>query len=95
MAKLYQPSGSGIFASRKAHGIAYRSQRQSPHDRAISQAFKRRRRLGSTTGIGSYVEKPKGMRWATFDREMRRLEQVEGVVDAHMWTLVTRLTKSS
>ena len=74
VAKLYQPSGGGIFASRKAHGIAYRSQRQSPHDRAISQAFKRRRRLGSAGGIGSYVEKPKGMRWATFDREMKRLE---------------------
>jgi hypothetical protein len=35
------------------------------------------------------------MRWATFEREMKRLEQVEGVVDAHMWTLVRRLTKSS
>ncbi|GEO19439.1 hypothetical protein [Microvirga aerophila] len=37
--KLYKPTSAGIFASRKAHRLAYRSQRQSPHDRALSQAF--------------------------------------------------------
>ena len=95
VSKIYKPNSRGRFASRKAHGIAYHSQRESPCDRAITQAFKRRRRLGSTGGIGSYVEKPKGMRWATFHREMKSLEQVEGVVDAHAEMLIRRLTKSS
>ena len=95
VSKLYKPNGRDRFASRKAHNMAYRSQRQSPQDRALGRAFKIRRQLGSTGGIGSYVEKPKGMRWATFDREMKRLQQVEGVVNAHTWMLVRRLTKSS
>ncbi len=95
VSKLYKPNGRDRFASRKAHNIAYRSQRQSPRDRAISQAFEIRRQLGSTGGIGSYVEKPKGMRWKTYAREMKRLEQVETVVNAHAWVLVQRLTRSS
>jgi hypothetical protein len=33
VAKLYKPAGGGIFASRKAHRLACRSQRQSPYDR--------------------------------------------------------------
>ena len=52
MSKLYKPAGNGIFASRKAHRLAYRCQRQSPYDRAISQAFKHRQRLGADGGIG-------------------------------------------
>ena len=64
---LYKPAGSGIFASRKAHRLTYRSQRQSPYDRAISQTFNRRQRLGADGGIGDPIDKPKGMRWATFD----------------------------
>lgn len=67
VSKLYKPAGGGTFASRKAHRLAYRSQRQSPYDRAISQAFKRRRRLGADGGIGDPIDKPYGMRWATFD----------------------------
>ncbi len=95
VSKLYRPNGRDRFASRKAHNTAYRSQRQSPRDRAISQAFEIRRQLGSTGGIGSYVEKPKGMRWRTYAREMKRLQQVETVVNAHAWVLVKRLTRSS
>jgi hypothetical protein len=36
------PSGAGSFASRCAHRLGYRSQRQSSYDRAINQAFKLR-----------------------------------------------------
>jgi hypothetical protein len=52
VAKLYKLRAGGIFASRKAHRLAYHSQRQSPYDRSISQAFKRRQRLGADGGIG-------------------------------------------
>jgi hypothetical protein len=47
------------------------------------------------SGIASSIEKSKGMRWATFDREMKRLKRVESVVNAHTWVFVERLTKSS
>ncbi|MBO1908911.1 hypothetical protein J4G37_29060 [Microvirga sp. 3-52] len=39
MSKLYKPSG-GIFASHKAQCLAYRSQRQSPHDRTLGRTFR-------------------------------------------------------
>jgi hypothetical protein len=93
VSKLYMPNGGSLFASRKAHRLAYRSQRQSPHDRAISQAFKRRRQLGSTAGIGDYIEKPKGMRWATFDRKMDKIEAAEAVCNAHLAQFVQQFTK--
>ncbi len=90
--KLYKPSSSGIFASRKAHRLAYRSQRQSLYDRALDRAFKLRRRLGSTAGIGYYIEKPKGMRWATFDRKMDQIEAAEAVCNARLARFVQQLT---
>ncbi len=91
VSKLFLPSGASAFASRKAYRLAYRSQRQSPFDRAISQAFKRRQRLGATGGIGDPVEKPKGMRWATFDRHMERVEAAELVCDGHLLRFVRQL----
>ena len=95
VAKLYKPSGSAIFASRKAHRLAYRSQRQSPHDRALGRAFKLRRRLGSTAGIGDYIEKPKGMRWATFDRKMEQIEAAEAVYNTHLVQFVQQMNSHS
>jgi hypothetical protein len=86
------PAGGGIFASRKAHRLAYRSQRQSPYDRAISQAFKRRRRLGADGGLGDPIDKPKGMRWATFDRKMDQVDAAEAVCDARLLRFVQKLS---
>jgi hypothetical protein len=94
VSKLYKPAGDWIFASRKAHRLAYRSQRQSPYDRAISQAFKRRKRLGAEGGIGDPIDKPKGMRWATFDRKMSQVEAAETVCDARLLRFVQQLTTS-
>jgi hypothetical protein len=94
VSKLYKPAGDAIFASRKAHRLAYRSQRQSPYDRAISQAFKRRQRLGADGGIGDPIDKPHGMRWATFDRKMRQIEAAEAVCNARLFQFVQQLTTS-
>ena len=91
--KVYKPSGSGLFASRKAHRLAYRSQRQSPYDRALSHAFKHRRRLGSTGGIGDEIDRPKGMRWATFDRRMDKIDKAEAVVNSRLLLLVQKLSR--
>jgi hypothetical protein len=93
VSKLYKPAGGGIFASRKAHRLAYRSQRQSPYDRAISQAFKHRQRLGADGGIGDPIDKPKGMRWATFDRKMQQIEAVEAVCNARLLQFVQNLDR--
>jgi hypothetical protein len=93
VSKLYKPSGGALFASRKAHRLAYRSQRQSPYDRAISQAFKRRHRLGAEGGIGDPIDKPKGMRWATFDRKMRQIEAAEAVCNARLFRFIQKLSQ--
>jgi hypothetical protein len=91
VAKLYLPPGALTFASRKAHRLGYRSQRESPRDRALGRAFKARQRLGSPEGIGDFIPKPKGMRWRTYDRHMQRVKQAEATVTAHTWSLLQSL----
>jgi hypothetical protein len=93
VAKLYLPPSALSFASRQAYRLPYRSQRESPRDRAINRAFKLRHRLGDQGGIGSSIDKPKAMRWTTFDRHMRRIEALEARVDQHLGLLVTRLMR--
>ncbi len=91
VAKLYLPAGATRFASRKAYRLSYRSQRESSHDRALSQAFRLRSRLGAEGGIGDYVPKPKGMRWATYGRQMARIAAAEAVCNAHLAAVVRKL----
>lgn len=89
--KLHLPPGAFTFASRQSHRLAYRSQRETPYNRALSRAFKLRDRLGSKDGIGDYIPKPKGMRWATFQRQIAEVEAAEEIVDANLWLLIKRL----
>jgi len=67
------PIGSDTAPSVKRHGIV----------RPLA-AFKLRERLGGKGAIGSYVPKPKWMRWSTYDREIARVEAAEEIVDAHI-----------
>ena len=71
--KLYLPNGAFTFAARQAYRLAYRSQREAPHDRALRRAFKLRSKLGADGGIGDYVPKPKWMRWPTYDRKLEEI----------------------
>lgn len=69
-AKLYLPPGATIFAARRTHGLAYRSQRETTIDRAIAQLDQAYRRLG---GIYQYMgqaapDRPKGMHDTTYQR---------------------------
>ena len=80
VAKLHWPPGALMFASRRAHRLAYRSQRESPRIRALNRAFQLRDRLGAKGGIGSYIEKPRWMRRATFEKEKAKIEQAEAAV---------------
>jgi hypothetical protein len=90
-AKLYLPNGAFTFASRQA----YRSQRETPHDRALGRAFKLRHTLGADCGIGDYVAKPKWMRWRTYERKLEEIAAAEEVVDAHLLAFVRKLERSS
>ena len=90
-AKLYLPNGAFTFAARQAYRLAYRSQREAPHDRALRRAFKLRGKLGADGGIGDYVPKPKWMRMQTYDRKLEEIWQAEEVVDAHLAAFVGKL----
>lgn len=89
--KLHLPPGALTFASRKAHRLGYRSQRETATDRAYSRAFKLRRRLGAEGGIGDVIRKPRGMRWATFEREMERVCEAEAVCNANLIAAARKL----
>lgn len=66
VAVLY--SGS-VFACRHCQKLAYKSQRETPDDRATRRADKLRDRLGWVAGIlHGAGDKPKGMHWRTFWR---------------------------
>ena len=55
------------YACRHRHQLTYRTQRENVGDRAGSKADKLRERLGLEAGIlNSNGDKPKGMRWQTF-----------------------------
>ena len=93
MTKLYLPSGAFTFASRQAYRLAYRSQREAPHDRALRRAFRLRGELGGKGGIGDYIPKPKWMRWPTYGRKLEEVAAAEEVVDAYMAAFVHKLDR--
>lgn len=70
----------GIFACRHCHNLAYESQREAPHSRALSRAQNIRVKLG---GSGSMAEpfppKPKGMRWKSYLRLLNRSEEADAL----------------
>lgn len=91
--RLHLPSGVHTFACRTAYRLAYRSQRETPRDRALSRAFALRQKLGDDGGIGDYVAKPKGMHSRTFERAMERIDRAEDIVERHTALLLDRLKR--
>ena len=89
--KLFLPPGARRFAARQVHRIPYRSQSEAPHERALSQAHKIRRRLGGTGAIGGLVERPAGMHRTTFARVVDRLDHYEDICDDYMMRALVRL----
>jgi hypothetical protein len=94
-AKLHLPSGAYTFACRKAYRLGYRSQRETPNDRALSRAFALRGKIGGKGRIGGYIEKPKGMHWRTFKRAKERIHGAEEIVEAHLTLQLGRLLRRS
>ena len=75
--KLYCPRNGDLFASRKAWGIAYGSQRSDHSQRPFDALFRLQRRLDCPEGWGSYPTRPKGMWRRTFDRHNERFWQLD------------------
>ncbi len=64
VANLHSPPGGGIFASRRAYGLAYRSQRERAYDRALTRTQDIRMKLGGSPSLAEpFPDKPKGMWW--------------------------------
>ncbi len=71
--------GGGVFACRRCYDLAYASSRESPSDRASRRADKLRLKLGWELGIlNNAGDKPKWMRWRTFER---LVEEHDGYAD--------------
>lgn len=75
--------GGEIFACRTCHQLAYESQCEEPHYRALGRAQKLHVRLGGTGAVGDGLPpKPKGMHWATYKKLARRLYSLEAAMDS-------------
>jgi hypothetical protein len=68
--KLYLPLGGRHFWSRRAYRLAYASQRETVYDRAMRRARKLYLKLGGDPADDAYPDKPKRMRWTTYNRLM-------------------------
>ena len=71
--KLYLPVGGRHFWSRHAYELAYVSQRETKYDRALRRARKLTLKLGGDPADDEYPDKPKRMRWTTYNRLMDKL----------------------
>ena len=93
VATLYLPSGALTFASRQAHRLGYRSQREIPRDRALSRAIKLRRRLNAEGGTVDDVRRPKGMHHATYAERLEQVWRAEEICEAHCDALLDKLRR--
>jgi hypothetical protein len=89
--KLYLPLGGRHFWSRRAYRLAYASQREAVYDRAMRRARKLYLRLGGDPVDDEYPDKPKRMRWTTYDRLMDKLVAADDVADGRLVLLAARL----
>jgi len=89
--KLYLRYGSQL-ACRDCFGLAYASQQESPHSRAIGQARKIRMRLGGSENLRQpFPEKPPRMHWRTYWRWKSRAAVVEARSGAWLMKRLARL----
>jgi len=69
--------GGSIFACRYCHRLAYASSREDMSDRTMRRADQLRERLGWPPGIlNPNGDKPKWMRWRTFERLREQHDQL-------------------
>jgi hypothetical protein len=88
--KLYLPLGGRHFRSRRDYRLAYASQRETVYDRAMRRARKLTLRLGGDPADDAYPDKPKRMRWTTYNRMTAKLVAADGVADERLALLMAR-----
>jgi len=88
--KLYLPLGGRHFWSRRAYRLAHASQRETAYDRAMRRARKLCLRLGGDPADDTYPDKPKRMRWTTYNRLMDKLVAADDVADERLILLAAR-----
>jgi hypothetical protein len=94
VAKLHLPNGAHTFASRKAHRLGYRSQREGPRDRARSRAQDLRYKLGGSMNLMDPIPpKPKWMHWRTYDRRVAKIEAADHISNIYLWSFVQSLQR--
>jgi len=79
--------GGKYFRCRECYGACYQTQLEDAKSRALTKIFRRRHKLGAYGGLGEpFPQKPKWMRWATYNnlwmrdvREGEALCQMEWV----------------
>ena len=92
---LYTPLGGRHFWCRRAYRLAYASQRETEYDRALRRARKLYLRLGGDPADDEYPDKPKRMRWTTYNLLMDKLLAAEEVVDERLAPLMARWLEES
>ncbi|ANY79687.1 hypothetical protein BB934_16835 [Microvirga ossetica] len=94
---LYRPLGATYFASRHAWGrrAAYASQFLDPIGRAWRTKAKVKAALLGNEDPDEWdlPPKPKGMRWATYERWVARYDAAEEMLDAQLVMAAARLMK--
>ena len=68
---------SRVFSCRRCLGLAYESQKEAPHYRALHKAQAIHEKLGGTGCTDDPLFKPKGMHWQTYRRYLARFEEAE------------------
>jgi hypothetical protein len=96
---VWMPPGARRFASRQAWGrqVAYASQFETPHGRALTMAQRLRTQLAGPEWApldGTDPPKPKWMRWATYNRIMERCDRYEAIADARLIIFAARWLKA-
>ena len=76
--------GGGIFACRHCYRLAYESQREAAHSRALCRARKIYARLSGDPNCLDMPDKPKGMHWRTYERLSAAAEAAEALSWAGM-----------
>lgn len=90
-AKLFLPGNGDRFASRKAWGIAYQSQRGGWGDDPFNRLHRLQRKLGCPEGYEEPITRPKGMWHSTFARHQERYWELSEQCDRVMASMMARI----
>jgi hypothetical protein len=82
VAKLFLPNGGWYFWSRQAYGLGYGCQRETLLDRRMRKARKLSYALGGDGDMDLPPQKPKWMRWKTYERKLAAWEEAAVAADA-------------